>query len=108
MKNLKKTVTIDDPKHVADGMRLYLTEGRKYGVCGYSNRWWIIDIERNFESSWEFISKFESLQTANRFEKQQIEKEFENDNDIWDANNVNVEYRECFGTNDFNHRYNPK
>ena len=106
-KRTKKTLTINNPKHVADGCRLYLTNGGNYGVTGYGSRWWIIDINRNFESDWGFISKREALQEANTFEQQQTLEEWETDGDVYDKQNENVNFRSCFGLDALYHRYNP-
>ena len=101
---MKKTITIDDPKHIADGCKLYLTTSRKYGVTGYQSRWWIIDIYRNAESDWGFISKKEALQEANNFEKNQIENGLEDDKNVYNPSRVNREYQQCFPRG-FHNRY---
>ena len=102
---MNKTLTIDDLKHISSGARIYLTEKSKYGVIGFGTRWFIIDIERNFEGDSDFFSKKQALAKANKFEQQQFNEGFENDNNVYNDNNQNLAYWQTFGQNNFFQRY---
>ena len=98
-KNLK-TIKIEDNNFVAPGERIYLSNGKKYGVINAGfNRWVLIDLFRNLESQIATETKIQALYWVNEYEANQ--SKYENDTEAFENN----EFRATFGEYAYNNRY---
>jgi hypothetical protein len=101
-----KTIEIDDCKFIAPWQKLYFSPKRKYAIVnGGSYRWFIVDLFRNLESGVCTETKDQALIWVEKYEKNQINNGFENDQNKYKPGKINEEFYQTFGKNAFNERY---
>ena len=105
-KTKSKTIEIDDCNFVSPWQKLYFSPKRKYAIVnGGGYRWFIVDLLRNLESHVCVETKDQALVWVARYEQEQINNGFENDNDNIIEGKTNDEFYQTFGRDAFNNRY---
>lgn len=97
----QKTIRIDNVNFVAPGEKIYLSNGKKYGILNAGfNRWVMIDLFRNLESESASETKSQALFWVNEYEANQLK--YENDLEVCRNN----EFYDTFGEHAYYNRYN--